>query len=94
MAAKAVSKKPKATKRVRLNALGSKVKPGAKAFSRAGKVRKEFWLDPALLQEAQEYLGASNEREAVEMAWDLVAFRKELGQGARTLRGLTLSRLD
>ena len=94
MAPKARSKKAKATKRPRLNAPGSKFEPGAKAFSRAGKVRKEFWLDPGLLREAQEYLGASNEREAVEMALDLVAFRKELGQGARTLRGLTLSRLD
>jgi hypothetical protein len=94
MAAKGVSKKAKATKRVRLNAPGSKFKPAAKAFSREGKVRKEFWLDPGLLREAQEYLGASNEREAVEMALDLVAFRKELGRGARTLRGLTLSRLD
>ena len=57
-------------------------------------MRKEFWLDPELLRDAQDYLGASNEREAVEMALDLVAFRKELSQGARTLRGLTLSRID
>lgn len=57
-------------------------------------MRKEFWLDPGLLREAQDYLGAANEREAVEMALDLVAFRKELGRGARTLRKLTLSRID
>jgi hypothetical protein len=62
--------------------------------SRKGKVRKEFWLDPHLLREAQDYLGASNEREAVEMALDLVAFRRELSQGARTLRNLTLARID
>ncbi|MGH7498250.1 MAG: hypothetical protein ACREL3_05295, partial [Gemmatimonadales bacterium] len=62
--------------------------------SREGKVRKEFWLDPALLREAQRFLGASNEREAVEMALDLVAFRRELGRGARALRKLTLSRID
>lgn len=94
MASKSESRKSKATKRPRINAPGSTFDPAAKAFSRAGKVRKEFWLDPELLREAQEFLGASNEREAVEMALDLVAFRKELGQGARTLRGLTLSRLD
>lgn len=33
-------------------------------------------------------------REAVEMALDLVGFRKELVQGGRALRGLTLSRID
>jgi hypothetical protein len=94
MATKNDPKKSKATKRVGLNAPGSKFRPAAKPSSREGKVRKEFWLDPALLREAQEFLGASNEREAVEMALDLVAFRKELGQGARVLRGLKLSRID
>jgi len=93
MATKSDPKKSKTAKRVRLNAPGSKFKP-AERSSREGKVRKEFWLDPTLLREAQEFLGASTEREAVEMALDLVAFRKELGQGARTLRGLTLSRID
>lgn len=62
--------------------------------SREGKVRKEFWLSPALLQEAQAHLGAATERETVEMALDLVAFRKELGAGARALRKLELNRLD
>jgi len=57
-------------------------------------VRKAFWLDPRLLAEARASLGASSEREAVEMALDLVAFRKELVQGALALRGLTLSRID
>jgi predicted nucleic acid-binding protein/Arc/MetJ family transcription regulator len=51
-------------------------------------------LDPQLLAEAQESLGASTEREAVEMALDLVRFRKELVRGARALRGLSLARLD
>ena len=62
--------------------------------SRTGKVRKAFWLDPRLLDEARESLGASSEREAVEMALDLVAFRKELGHAARALRRLALSRID
>lgn len=66
---------------------------GARA-TRIGKVRKAFWLDPRLLDEARASLGASSEREAVEMALDLVGFRKELAQGARALRGLTLSRID
>lgn len=62
--------------------------------TRTGKVRKAFWLDPRLLEEARASLGASNEREAVEKALDLVGFRKELLRGARALRGLTLSRID
>lgn len=66
---------------------------GARA-SRIGKVRKAFWLDPRLLYEARASLGASSEREAVELALDLVSFRKELVRGTRALRGLTLSRID
>ena len=62
--------------------------------SRVGKVRKAFWLDPRLLDEARVSLGASSEREAVEMALDLVSFRKELVRATRALRGLTLSRID
>ncbi|MBA2458625.1 MAG: hypothetical protein H0V43_06685 [Gemmatimonadales bacterium] len=68
--------------------------PVAGRGSRAGKVRKEFWLSQELLHEAQTYLGAATERETVEMALDLVAFRKELGEGARALRSLRLRRLD
>jgi hypothetical protein len=62
--------------------------------TRFGKVRKAFWLDPRLLDEARASLGASSDREAVEMALDLVGFRKALVRGARALRGLTLSRVD
>ncbi len=87
------AKRPKKTGRVRLSRRGATVEPGVTP-SREGKVRKEFWLNPELLREAQEYLGAANEREAVEMALDLVAFRKELAKGARALRRLALSRID
>lgn len=59
-----------------------------------GKVRKEFWLDPAALAEAQAFLGTETERETVEMALDLVAFRRDLVAGARALKGMRLSRLD
>ena len=61
---------------------------------REGKVRKEFWLNPSLLRRAQQDLGATTEREAVEMALSLVTFRRELGNGVRTLRQLKLSRID
>jgi hypothetical protein len=62
--------------------------------TRIGKVRKAFWLDPRLLDEARASLGAASEREAVEMALDLVSFRKELVRGTRALLGLELSRID
>jgi hypothetical protein len=62
--------------------------------SRKGKVRKEFWLSPKLLKEAQALLGTTTERETVEVALDLVAFRRELVAGAQALGGLRLRRLD
>ena len=61
---------------------------------REGKVRKEFWLSPSLLRRAQKDLGASTEREAVEMALNLVTFRRELVNGVRALRKLSLARID
>ena len=70
------------------------VKTTPPAGSREGKVRKEFWLNPSLLRRAQQDLGATTEREAVEMALSLVTFRRELGNGVRTLRRLRLSRID
>jgi hypothetical protein len=57
-------------------------------------VRKALWLDPRLLDRARTSLGASSEREAVEMALDLACFTKELVRGARALAGLKLSRID
>jgi hypothetical protein len=62
--------------------------------NRKGKVRKEFWLDPKLLRTVKEELGAATEREAIEMALDLVVFRKELTEGARRLVGLGIKPLD
>ena len=75
------------TARARLTTSGRRV-------TRIGKVRKAFWLDPRLLNEARASLGASSEREAVELALDLVSFRKELVRGTRALLGLKLSRFD
>lgn len=68
--------------------------PTGRRAATEGKVRKEFWLDPVTLAEAQAFLGTASERETVEMALDLVAFRRELGAGARALRGMRLARLD
>jgi Arc/MetJ family transcription regulator len=68
--------------------------PAARRAANEGKVRKEFWLDPQVLAEAQAALGAATERETVELALDLVTFRGELLAGARALRGLGLTRID
>jgi len=66
---------------------------GRKAV-REGMVRKEFWLDPRSLQEAKEFLGLETERETVQAALDLVAFREELTTGVRSLRKLKFERID
>jgi hypothetical protein len=58
--------------------------------SRKGKVRKEFWLDPKSLRRAQSILGTATERETVEAALDMVAFRRELLDGLRVLPGLRI----
>ena len=62
--------------------------------SRQGKVRNEFWLDPKALRQAQYLLGAETEREAVEIALDLVAFRHEVEVGLSALNRLELDRRD
>ena len=72
----------------------SRAPSSGRRAAREGKVRKEFWLNPQLLAKAQEILGAATERETVELALDLVAFRRELVEGARALRGLPITRID
>ncbi len=57
---------------------------------RRGKVRKEFWLDPKALRRAQTVLGTATERETVERALDMVAFRAEVQEGVAALAGLEL----
>lgn len=61
---------------------------------RRGKVRKEFWLDPKALRRAQTLLGTATERETVERALDIVAFRAELAEGVLALGGLELDRRE
>ena len=72
----------------------SKRKPAGRRAVTEGKVRKEFWLDPTALAEAQAFLGTATERETVEVALELVAFRRDLSAAARALQDLTLARLD
>lgn len=58
--------------------------------TREGKVRKEFWLDPKTLRRAQTILGTATERETVELALDMIAFRRELLDGLRVLPKLQI----
>jgi len=58
--------------------------------TREGKVRKEFWLDPETLRRAQTILGTATERETVEVALDMIAFRRELLDGTRALAGIRI----
>lgn len=74
--------------------VGAKANAADRRAARAGKVRKEFWLDPAALAEAQAFLGTATECETVELAIELAAFRRDLAAGARALAGLRLSRID
>lgn len=71
-----------------------KAKAAGRRAVTEGKVRKEFWLDPATLAAAQAFLGTETERETVEVALDLVAFRRDLASAARALSGMQLKRLD
>ena len=72
----------------------AKSSPPARRPSRKGKVRKEFWLDPKALRRAQILLGTETERDTVELALDLVAFRQALLTGVSALAGLKLARGD
>lgn len=69
-------------------------KRSGRSAAEEGKVRKEFWLDPDVLADAQAFLGTATERETVEVALKLVAFRRDVAAGVRALRGLTLTRID
>lgn len=74
--------------------MSNKSPTSRKQSSRRGKVRKEFWLDPKALRKAQKLLGTETERETVEVALDLVAFRHELAEGLQSPAGLELDRRD
>jgi Arc/MetJ family transcription regulator len=64
--------------------------PAERRPTREGKVRKELWLDPEILGRAQSILGTATERETVEVALDMIAFRRELLDGTRALAGIRI----
>lgn len=54
--------------------------------SRTGWVRKNVLMDQRKLDAARRALGVQTETEAIDLALDFVAFRKELAQGIASIR--------
>lgn len=55
--------------------------------------KKNFRLHQSKIDEAKEILGTATETETIEVALDLVVFRKELAEGVRAMRGANLRNL-
>ena len=58
------------------------------------RVRKNFRLTQSKLTRAQRILGAATETDAVELALDLVAFRRDVLDGVRRIAGSRSLRAD
>lgn len=58
------------------------------------KVSKTYRLAPARIAAAQKILGTSTATETLEMALDLLVFRRELLDGTRALFGLAITSPD
>jgi hypothetical protein len=54
--------------------------------SRAGWVRKNVLMDQRKLDAARRALGVDTETEAIDLALDFVAFRREIAQGIAAIR--------
>jgi hypothetical protein len=54
--------------------------------SRAGWVRKNVIMDQRKLDAARRALGVDTETEAIDLALDFVAFRREIAQGLAVVR--------
>jgi hypothetical protein len=60
-------------------------RPSARA-NRAGWVRKNVVMDQRKLDKARQVLGVDTETEAIDLALDFVAFRREIAQGIAAVR--------
>jgi hypothetical protein len=61
--------------------------------SRGGQVREVLWLNPETLRRARVILGTATERETVEVALDMIAFRQDLLDGIQALSELQIDPL-
>jgi hypothetical protein len=71
---------------------GGRYGAGEKAASEAPK-KENLRLHQSKIDEASEILGTATETETIEVALDLVVFRKELVDGVRAMRGAKLVNL-
>ena len=55
---------------------------------RAGWVRKNVVMDQRKLDAARRALGVDTETEAIDLALDFVAFRREVAEGIAAMRGV------
>ena len=66
-------------------------KPGKTAkIVREVKVSRTYRLNPARVEEARRALGVPTATAAIETALDMVTFRHELAEGARSLKGIVI----
>lgn len=51
--------------------------PTSRRIDNRVRVRREFWVDPEVLESAQRHLGTTTDTETVEVALDLVVSRAQ-----------------
>jgi hypothetical protein len=61
--------------------------PARTRGKRAGWVRKNVAVDQQQLDAARRALGVETETEAIDLALDFVAFRREVAEGLAAMRG-------
>ncbi|MGH6623631.1 MAG: hypothetical protein ACREBN_06645 [Burkholderiaceae bacterium] len=66
--------------------ISSPPRAGRPRARRAGWVRKNVVMDQQKLDAARRALGVETETEAIDLALDFVAFRRELAEGIRSIR--------
>ncbi len=64
---------------------------GTKRAREAPKRKKNLRLHQSKIDHAKRILGTATETETIEVALDLVVFRKELVEGVRAMRGANLA---
>jgi hypothetical protein len=68
---------------------GNRTDAGSRPRARAGRsgwVRKNVVMDQRKLDKARQALGVGTETEAIDLALDFVAFRREIAQGIAAVR--------
>lgn len=82
-----------ATKRKRGGGSEGRYAPVESAHDSEAPKKKNLRLHQSKIDEAKEILGTATETETIEVALDLVVFRKELTEGVRAMRGTNLVNL-